>query len=151
MSIEAFLVVVKSAIYLCEVEVYDEIGVVFRSRILADIETSEDGFEIIFFIDIVVIFEHREGKALAETARAYIEEIFIRSFYIFDKRSFIYIETILFYHILKILHAVWYAFAIDSLSSFSYLHSFNPPILIDSAAKIHCFFDIGKEKGGKVS
>lgn len=50
MSIEAFLVVVKSAIYLCEVKVDDEIGVVFRSRILADIETSEDGFEIIFLL-----------------------------------------------------------------------------------------------------
>ncbi len=107
----------------------DEITIMFGRRILTNIKLAKNFIKLVFLVDVIVIFEHGEGKALAETARAYKEEVLIRVFYIFDERSLIYIVAILFYHILKILHTIRYALAIDSLSSFSYYHSFNPPIL----------------------
>jgi hypothetical protein len=62
---------------------------------------------------------------LAKTARANIEEVHIGIFYIFDEWGLVYIVTIPFPNILKVLHAVRYALAIDSLSSFSYSHALN--------------------------
>ncbi len=71
-------------------------------------------------MNVVVIFEHREGEALAESARANIKEILVGLLYIFYEGGLIYIVAILQDDILKVLHTVWYALAIDSLFPFSY-------------------------------
>ena len=46
-------------------------------RIFSDVKFSEEAFELIFLIDVVIVFEHGDCKALSETARAYEEEIFV--------------------------------------------------------------------------
>ena len=101
----------------------NQILVALRRRVLSNIQFAKNVLEGIFLIDIIVIFEHGEGKGLAKTARPNVEEVFVSLFYILDKRCFVNIVTIIFYHILKVLHTVWYALAIDSLSSFFYYHS----------------------------
>ena len=125
MSIQPLLIIIQPSTDFGKVQVDNEIFVTLWCRILTDIKLTEYVFEIIFLVDVVVIFEHREGKALAETARAYKEEILICIFYIFDERSLVNIVTILFYHIFKILHAIRNALAINPLFSFSYCHSLN--------------------------
>ena len=60
----------------------DEIAVAFRGRILSDVKLAEEAFKLILLVDVVIVFEHGEGKALAETARANEEEIHVRFFYI---------------------------------------------------------------------
>ena len=55
----------------------DEIAVAFGGRIFSDIKFAEKAFKLILLVDVVIVFEHGEGKALAETARANEEEIFV--------------------------------------------------------------------------
>ena len=98
----------------------DEITIMFGSWILTNIKLAKNFIKLVFLVDVIVIFKHGDGKALAESARAYIEEVHIRVFYFLDERSLIYIVAIPFNHILKILHTIRYSLAIDSLFSFSY-------------------------------
>ena len=98
----------------------DEIAVAFRGRILSDVKLAEEAFKLILLVDVVIVFEHGEGKALAETARANEEEIHVRFFYFLYEWGLVNIVTISFHYILKVLHSVRDALAIDSLSSFSY-------------------------------
>ena len=98
----------------------DEITIMFGSWILPNIELAKNFIKLVFLVDVIVIFKHGDGKALAEAARPYKEEVHIRVFYFLDERSLIYIVAIPFNHILKILHTIRYSLAIDSLSSFSY-------------------------------
>ena len=120
MAIQRLSVIIQPCVYLGEVEAYNKILVMLRSRILTDIQFAEDLLELILLVDIIVVFEHREGERLAKATRANIEEILVGIFYILDERSLVYIVAILQNDILKILHAIRYALAIDSLSSFSY-------------------------------
>ena len=99
----------------------DEISIMLRCRILTDVKLAEDFLKLVFLIDVIVILKHGEGKCLAETARANEEEILVGFFYLLYERSLVHIVTILFYDILKILHAVWYALAINAL--WSYYHN----------------------------
>ena len=96
----------------------DEVAVAFGGRIFSDVKFAEEALELILLVDVVIVFEHGEGKALAETARANEEEILIGIFDILDEGSLIYIVAIALYYILEILHSVRDALAIDSLLSF---------------------------------
>lgn len=96
----------------------DEIAVAFRGRILSDVKLAEEAFKLILLVDVVIVFEHGEGKALAETARANEEEIHVRFFYFLYEWGLVNIVTISFHYILKVLHSVRDALAIDSLLSF---------------------------------
>ena len=118
--IHAMLVVVQSAYNNGKVEMDDEITIMFGSWILTNIELAKNFIKLVFLVDVIVIFKHGDGKALAESARPYKEEVHIRVFYFLDERSLIYIVAIPFNHILKILHTIRYSLAIDSLFSFSY-------------------------------
>ena len=55
----------------------NEIAVAFGGRIFSDIKLAEKAFELIFLIDVVIVFEHGDCKALAESARADEEEIHV--------------------------------------------------------------------------
>ena len=120
MHIQSTLIIVYTSIHLGKVKVNYEIFIMLWRRILANVQSTEEGLKLVLLVDVVVMFEHREGEALAKTARANIEEVHIGIFYIFDEWGLVYIVTIPFPNILKVLHAVRYALAIDSLSSFSY-------------------------------
>ena len=49
-----------------KVEIDDKILVVVRRWMLADIQVAIESFELILLIDIIIMTEHRHGKALAE-------------------------------------------------------------------------------------
>lgn len=120
MTVKPFLVVINSRCYHREIQVDNKIAVVLRRWVLTNIQSSKQLLKLILFADVVVMFKHGDGKALAESARPYKEEVHIRVFYFLDERSLIYIVAIPFNHILKILHTIRYSLAIDSLFSFSY-------------------------------
>ena len=91
----------------------DEIAVAFGSRILPYIKVAEEALKLILLVDVVIVFEHGEGEALAKAARAYEEEIHVRFFYFLYEGSLVNIVTISFYYILEVLHSVWDALAIN--------------------------------------
>ena len=125
MHIQSTLIIVYPCVHFSEIEVNDEICIMLRCWVLANVQSTEEGLKLVLLVDVVVMFKHGEGEALAKTARANIEEIHIRVFYIFDEWGLVYIITIPLPNILKVLHAIRYALTIDSLSSFSYSHGLN--------------------------
>ncbi len=125
MHIQSTLIIVYTCVHFSEIEVNDEICIMLRCWVLANVQSTEEGLKLVLLVDVVVMFEHGEGEALAKTARANIEEIHIRVFYIFYECGLVHIVTIPLPNILKVLHAVRYALTIDSLSSFSYSHGLN--------------------------
>ena len=114
----------------------DEIAVAFRGRILSDVKLAEEAFKLILLVDVVIVFEHGEGKALAETARANEEEIHVRFFYFLYEWGLVNIVTISFHYILKVLHSVRDALAIDSLLSFYFCHNRNLLFVLCRKVKI---------------
>ena len=73
--IHALLIILQSTYYLRKVKVKNKILIMLRRRILSDIQLAKDILEIFLLVDVIVIFEHRDGQGLAKTARPYIEEI----------------------------------------------------------------------------
>lgn len=123
----------------------DEIAVAFRGRILSDVKLAEEAFKLILLVDVVIVFEHGEGKALAETARANEEEIHVRFFYFLYEWGLVNIVTISFHYILKVLHSVRDALAIDSLLSFYF--AIIETCFCFYAAKLRLLFGISKVFG----
>ena len=114
----------------------DEIAVAFGGRIFSDVKFAEEAFELILLVDVVIVFEHGEGKALAESARADEEEIHVRFFYFLYEWGLVNIVTISCHYILKVLHSVRDALAIDSLLSFYFCHNRNQFLVLCRKVKI---------------
>ena len=113
MRIKSLLVILKIGIYHGKVERDNQIGIMLRCRILADIQSSKQFLKPVSHIDIVILFEHGEGKALAETARADIEEKLVRSFYIFYIWGLVNIIAVISSHANEVHHSVRDALAIN--------------------------------------
>ena len=111
-SIQTILIIVDTSCYYREIQIQHQIGITLRGWILTYIKITKELFKLILLIHIIVILEHRKGKALAETARANIKEILICRLYFFYKRSLIHIIAIILSNILKIHHAIRDALAI---------------------------------------
>jgi len=47
----------------------DEITIMFGSWILTNIKLAKNFIKLVFLVDVIVIFKHGDGKALAEAAR----------------------------------------------------------------------------------
>ena len=75
--VEFFLVIIRLFNFDGKIQVQDEIAVAFGGRIFSDIKFPEETLKLIFLIDVVIVFEHGDCKALAETARADKEEILV--------------------------------------------------------------------------
>ena len=142
MAIHSFLVIVKTCRNFCKVQVDDKIAVTLWRRILANIQASEEGLELILLVDVILVFEHGDGKALAKSARPDIEEVHVGFFDVLDEWGLVYIVTIPLPDFLKVLHAVWDALAIDTLFSFSnhYLE-----IFLYCVAKLQLYFNKTKK------
>ena len=113
MCIESLLVILKIGIHHGKVERDNQIGIMLRCRILADIQSSKQFLKPVSHIDVVILFEHGEGKALAETTRADIEEIHVGSFYFFYKICLIYIIAVVSSHGNEVHDSVRDALAIN--------------------------------------
>ena len=85
MHIQSTLIIVYTCVHFSEIEVNDEICIMLWRRILANVQSTEEGLKLVLLVDVVVMFKHGEGEALAKTARADIEEVHIGVFYIFDE------------------------------------------------------------------
>ena len=77
MGVESFFIIIQSCRNHGKIQVQDEIAVAFGGRIFSDIKFAEKAFEFILLVDVVIVFEHGEGKTLAESARADKEEILV--------------------------------------------------------------------------
>ena len=76
---------------------------------LPDVEVPEKLFEFFSLVDVVVVGKHGEGKALAETARADIEEELVGSFYLLNVGCLVNVVTIVLYDSLEVHHAIRYS------------------------------------------
>ena len=123
MTVKPFLVVINSRCYHREIQVDNKIAVVLRRWVLTNIQSSKQLLKLILFADVVVMFKHGDGKALAETTRAYEEEVFVGVFDFLYESSFVYKVAILQYYTFEILHTIRNTLAIDSLFRFSYCHN----------------------------
>ena len=47
----------------------DEITIMIGSWILTNIKLAKNFIKLVFLVDVIVIFKHGDGKALAEAAR----------------------------------------------------------------------------------
>ena len=94
MGVKSFFIFNQSCRNHGKIQVKDEIAVAFGGRIFSDVKFAEEAFKLILLVDVVIVFEHGEGKALAETARANEEEILIGIFDILDEGSLIYIVAL---------------------------------------------------------
>ncbi len=125
MVVQSILIVIQSCCHLGKIEADDEICIMLWCRILPDVKLAKDFLKLVFFVDVIVILKHGEGECLAETARANEEEIHVRFFYFLYEWGLVNIVTISFHYILKVLHSVRDALAIDSLLSFYFCHNRN--------------------------
>ena len=73
---------------------------------LTDVEMSEELVEAVCSIDIVVMLKHGEGEALAESARADVEEELVGSFNLFHEWSLVDIVAVILDDGFEVHHAV---------------------------------------------
>lgn len=66
MGVKSFFIIIQSCRIHGKIQVKDEIAVAFGGRIFSDVKFAEEALELVFFIDVVIVFEHGEGKALAK-------------------------------------------------------------------------------------
>ena len=95
-----------------KIELDDKILIVLRCRMLSDIEVAIQMLEFVRLVDVVVMLEHRECEALAESARAYVEKELVGSFYFFDVGCLVHIIAVIVDDCLEVHHAVRYAFRV---------------------------------------
>jgi len=73
---------------------------------LTDVEMSEELVEDVCSINVIVMLKHGEGKALAESARADVEEELVGSFNFLHEWSFVDIIAVIFDDGFEVHHAV---------------------------------------------
>ncbi len=106
MCVKCLAVVVKFGIHNGEVQVYHKILVVLRCGMVADVESLVEHVELIGIIHVVVMAQHRQGEALAETARTDKEEKLVGALYLLDIAGFVYIITAVAPYRHEVHHAV---------------------------------------------
>ena len=123
-SIQTILIIVDTSRHYREIQIQHQIGITLWGWILTNIKITKELFKLILLVHIIVILEHRKGKALAEAARANIKEKLICCLYFFYKRSLIHIIAIILSYILKIHHAIRDALAIYALLLLFHIYYF---------------------------
>ena len=73
---------------------------------LTDVEMPEELVEDVCSIDIVVMLKHGESKALAESARADVEEERVGSFNLLHEWSLVDLVAVILYDGCEVHHAV---------------------------------------------
>ena len=101
-----------------KVEVDDEILVVVWRRVLADVEVAVEPFELVGCVDVVVMVQHRQGEALAETARTDEEEVLVGFFHFLDEPGLVDIVAVFLAYGHEVHHAVGYALCLYFCSHF---------------------------------
>lgn len=81
---------------------------------LTDVEMSEELVEDVCSINVVVMLKHGEGEALAESARAEVEEELVGSFDFFHEWSLVDIVAVILDDGFEVHHAVRDALGIFS-------------------------------------
>ena len=101
-----------------KVEIDDEILVAVGCRMLADIQVAIQSLELVNRIDVIIMTEHRQGEALAETAGADEEKVLVGFFYLLDKPCLIDIVTVVLAYCHEVHHTVRYSLCLFFYRSF---------------------------------
>ena len=110
MRIHGTAVIPEACIDDGEIEVYDEILVVVRCWVLANIEVTIQPFELVGVIDVIIMVQHRQGEALAKAARADEEEELVGFLHFLYKPCLVHIVAVVFAYCHEVHHAIRYAF-----------------------------------------
>ena len=101
-----------------KVEVDDEILVVVWRRVLPDVEVAVEPLELVGCVDVVVMVQHRQGEALAETARTDEEEVLVGFFHFLDEPGLVDVVAVFLAYCLEVHHAVGSALCLYFCSHF---------------------------------
>ena len=114
MHIHRLAVVAQRAVYHREVQFQHQVGVPFLGGVLAHIEVAEQLLELVCPVDVVVMLQHGERQALAETARTDEEEELVGSLQFRDKVGLVH-KIAVFADTGKIGHPVGDTLALNSV------------------------------------
>ena len=109
MSIQRSPVVAEVGIDHCKVEKENQILIAVGCGILSYIQVTIEFLELVSSIDVVVMIQHGQGEALAESARADKEEVSVGLFYFFYEPCLVHIIIIVLADCHEVHHAVRYA------------------------------------------
>ena len=56
MHVQSALIIVYTSIHFSEIEVNDEICIMLWRRILANVQSPEEGLKLVLLVDVIVIF-----------------------------------------------------------------------------------------------
>ena len=91
----------------------------FRSRrVLADVEIAIEPLELLLLVDVIIVLQHGDSQALAESAGTDKEEVFVGIFYFLDEPGLIDIVTVVFADGHEVHHPVGDALGLGSCCSF---------------------------------
>ena len=109
MSIQRSPVVVEVGIDYGKVEIDDQILIAVGRRILSNIQVAIELLESVSSVDVIVMAQHGQGEALAKSARADKQEVFVSLHHFLYKPCLVDIITIVLADIHEVHHAVRYA------------------------------------------
>src|SRR5574344_868446 len=120
MRIQRTAIIAQVGIDHRKVEINNEILVVIGCRMLADIQVAIKSLKLISGIDVVIVVQHRQSEALAETTRADKEKELVGLFHFLNKPCLIDIVAVVLANSYEVHHTIRY-----SLSLFFYILFFH--------------------------
>ena len=106
MQTERFLHLIDIRAHLREIESHDEKLVMYRRRMLPDIQMAEQFVELVGIPNVIISLQHRQRQTFPEAPGTDQEQIRRLHLYLFDKHRLIHIILVLLHHFHKIGNAV---------------------------------------------
>ena len=110
MQPERFLHLIDIRTHLREIESHDEKLVMYRRRMLPDIQLAEQFVELVSVTNVIISFQHCQREAFSKASGTDQKQITGLLLYFFNKHGFIYIIEIIFDDGSEIRQSVWYLF-----------------------------------------
>ena len=108
MQTERFLHLIDIRAHLREIESHDEKLVMYRRRMLPDIQIAEQFVELVGIPNVIISLQHRQRQTFPEAPGTDQEQIRRLHFYLFDKHRLIHIIIVFFLDATEIRQSVWY-------------------------------------------
>ena len=108
MQTERFLHLIDIRAHLREIESHDEKLVMYRRRMLPDIQMAEQFVELVGIPNVIISLQHRQRQTFPEAPGTDQEQIRRLHFYLFDKHRLIHIIIVFFLDATEIRQSVWY-------------------------------------------
>ena len=108
MQPERFLHLIDIRAHFREIESHDEKLVMYRRRMLPDIQIAEQFVELVGIPNVIISLQHCQRQTFPEAPGTDQEQIRRLHFYLFDKHRLIYIIIVFFLDATEIRQSVWY-------------------------------------------